>query len=230
MTWKPNDTFRIYKFLLQEREKLLNTVKKNVKKSKQRKRGLFLALLPPEFQLLLFNSQGNKDLSSSIFTNFSPTYKYKLSTWYDVDWCCYSISNTFSCIHVLIKVKLDDPSNYPLHLICQSYKSQRKMVPLYCEKRKTPNIVMKKGISSCSSFQQQLFTTKTFSQNWIFMRNPHVLLIFCWHQTDSPGSFICSWWITLLIKQIALSWLWFPRRFSVWLQVYAAVYPWENSA
>jgi len=35
MSWKPNDTFRIYEFLFQEREKMLNTVKKKVKKSKQ---------------------------------------------------------------------------------------------------------------------------------------------------------------------------------------------------
>lgn len=229
MTWKPNDTFRIYKFLLQEREKLLNTVKKKVKKSKQWKRGFWGLYYLQNSSLFYLTPRETKTchpVSSQISVQ-------PINTNWALDMmlmCFYSISNTFSCIHVLIKVKLDDPSSYPLHFICQRYKSQRKMVPLYCEKRKTPNIVMKKGISSCVSFQQQLFTTKTFSQNWIFMRNPHVLLIFCWHQTDSPGSFICSWWITLLIKQIALSWLWFPCRFSVWLQVYAAVYPWENSA
>lgn len=114
----------------------------------------------------------------------------------------YFLFNNVSCIHVLIKVKLGDPSSSPLHFICQSYKSQRKLVHLYCEKRKTPSIVMKWDISSRVSFRQQLFTTKTFSQNWIFMRNPHVLLIFGWHQTDSLGSFICFWWITQLTNKL----------------------------
>lgn len=46
-----------------------------------------------------------------------------------------------------------------------------------------------------------------------------MLLMLCWHQADSPKSFIFSWWTTLLIKQIALSWLWCPHCFWVWLQV-----------
>lgn len=54
----------------------MNTFREKKKKLLMKKRILF----PPESPPLLFSSQGNKCLSFNIFTNYSPTCKYKLST------------------------------------------------------------------------------------------------------------------------------------------------------
>lgn len=124
-TWKPNETYRTYRFLSKEWEKQLNTIRKKKKKrivvmkdedfiSTRISTSFYLAVR----EIRTCHSASSQITAQPVNTNWAldPTLR-----------CFYFLFNIVSCIHVLTEVKLDDPSSYPLCFICQSYKSQRKI-------------------------------------------------------------------------------------------------------